>query len=165
MRAQSVKAYIRLLSGVTVSTSSPGFPRAERRARKLKLGTGDERRAQVGHDGNQRITRVFSAFSQSHLSIRPRFLNYQPKYPQNKRSPAIKDEVDFPLLSPLRALRPIGTLRSNVATATKTSLKKWINLCSFSLYCNYYCPLTLSNVSETSWSWIPRENIQVQREK
>ena len=87
MRAQSVKAYIRLLSGVsgvTVSTSSPGFPRAERRARKLKLGTGDERKAQVGHDGNQRIQRVFSAFSQSHLSIRPRFLNYQPKYPQKQ---------------------------------------------------------------------------------
>ena len=73
MRAQSIKAYIRLLSGVTVSTSSPGFPRAERRARKLKLGTGDERKAQVGHDGNERIRRVFS------------------KYPQNKRSPAIKD--------------------------------------------------------------------------
>ena len=97
MRAQSIKAYIRLLSGVTVSTSSPGFPRAERRARKLKLGTGGERKAQVGHDGNERLRRVFSAFSQSHLSIRPRFLNYQPKYPQNKRSPAIKDEVDFPL--------------------------------------------------------------------
>ena len=80
----------------------------------------------MGHDGNERIPRVFSAFSQFHLSIRPRFLNYQPKYPQNKRSPAIKDEVDFPLLSPLRALRPVGTLRSNVATATKTSLKQWI---------------------------------------
>ena len=85
----------------------------------------------MGHDGNERIPRVFSAFSQSHLSIRPRFLNYQPKYPQNKRSPAIKDEVDFPLLSPLRALRPIGTLRSNVATATKTSLKKWIAFFQF----------------------------------
>ena len=126
MRAQSIKAYIRLLSGVTVSTSSPGFPRADWRARKLKHGTGDERKAQVGYNGNKRIPRVFFSLLPISSLHSPRFLSNQLKYPQNKRSPAIKDEVDFPLPSSLRALRPIGTLRSNDTTLTKTSLKKWI---------------------------------------
>ena len=43
----------------------------------------------------------------------------------------------------------IGTLRSNDATATRTSLKK-VNLCSFSLNSDYSYPLTLSNVGEPS---------------
>ena len=40
-----------------------------------------------------------------------------------------------------------------------------VNLRSFSLYRNYSCPLTLSNVREPSWSWISRDLIQVQKEK
>ena len=39
------------------------------------------------------------------------------------------------------------------------------NLGSFSLYHDYSYPLTLSNVSELSWSWIPRDHIQVQEDK
>ena len=40
-----------------------------------------------------------------------------------------------------------------------------MNLRSFSLYRNYSYPLTLSKVGELSWSWIPREHIQVQKQK
>ena len=43
----------------------------------------------------------------------------------------------------------IGTLRSNDATATRTSLKK-VYLRSFSLYRDYSYPITLSNVGEPS---------------
>ena len=39
-----------------------------------------------------------------------------------------------------------------------------MNLRSFSLYRNYSYPLTLPNAGEPSWSWIPRDHIQVQRE-
>ena len=56
---------------------------------------------------------------------------------------------------------PLGTLRSNDATATRTSFK--VNLRSFSLYRNHY-PLTMSNVGEPSWSWIPRDHNHVQKE-
>ena len=51
--------------------------------------------------------------------------------------------------------RPVGN--ENVA------LK--VNLRSLSLYRDYLYPLTLSNVGEPSWSWTPRDHIQVQREK
>ena len=37
-----------------------------------------------------------------------------------------------------------------------------VNLRSFSLYRNYSYTLTLSNVGEHSWSWIPRHHIQAQ---
>ena len=40
-----------------------------------------------------------------------------------------------------------------------------MNLRSFSLYRNYSYPLILSNVGEPSWSWIPGDHIQVQKEK
>ena len=43
----------------------------------------------------------------------------------------------------------LGTLRSNDATATRTSLKR-VNLRSFSLYSDYSYPLTLSKVGEPS---------------
>ena len=43
----------------------------------------------------------------------------------------------------------LGTLRSNDATATRTSLKK-VCLRSFSLYSDYSYPITLSNVGEPS---------------
>ena len=59
----------------------------------------------------------------------------------------------------------LGTLRSNVATATKTSFKKWIRVRSFSLYSDFYYPLTLLNVGEPSWSWISCKHIQAQKEK
>ena len=60
MLAHFIKAYIRLLSDVTVSTSSTGFPSESRaESTKLKQGTGDERKAQVGYDGNERIPGVF----------------------------------------------------------------------------------------------------------
>ena len=59
---------------------------------------------------------------------------------------------------------PLGTLRSNDATATRTSLKK-VHLRSFSLYRDYSYPITLSNVGELSWSWISRDHIQSQKEK
>ena len=39
------------------------------------------------------------------------------------------------------------------------------NLRSFSPYHDYSYPLTLSNVSELSWSWIPWDHIQVQEDK
>ena len=61
----------------------------------------------------------------------------------------------------LRRRLPLGTLRSNDATATRTSFK--VNLRSFSLYRNHY-PLTMSNVGEPSWSWIPRDHNHVQKE-
>ena len=38
-----------------------------------------------------------------------------------------------------------------------------LNLRSFSLYRDYSYPLTLANVREPSWSWIPRDHIQVLR--
>ena len=60
----------------------------------------------------------------------------------------------------LRRRLPLGTLRSNDATATRTSFK--VNLRSFSLYRNHY-PLTMSNVGEPSWSWIPRDHNHVQK--
>ena len=44
----------------------------------------------------------------------------------------------------------LGTLRSNDATATRTSLKKWIWVFSCSLYSDYSYPLTLSIVGEPS---------------
>ena len=40
-----------------------------------------------------------------------------------------------------------------------------VNLRSFSLYRDYSYPLTLSNVGEPAWSWIPRDHIQVQKQK
>ena len=40
-----------------------------------------------------------------------------------------------------------------------------VNLHYFSLYSDYSCPLTLSNVGEPSWSWISRDHIQAQKEK
>ena len=40
-----------------------------------------------------------------------------------------------------------------------------VNLRPFSLHRNYSYPLTLSNVGEPSWSWIPRDHVQVQKEK
>ena len=43
----------------------------------------------------------------------------------------------------------MGTLRSNDATATRTSLKK-VYLRSFSLYRDYSYPITVSNVGEPS---------------
>ena len=43
----------------------------------------------------------------------------------------------------------LGSLRSNDATATRTSLKK-VYLRSFSLYRDYSYPITLSNVAEPS---------------
>ena len=55
----------------------------------------------------------------------------------------------------LSAVVLLGTLRSNDATATRTSLKKWI-LRSFSLNRDYSYPLTLSNAGKPSWSWILR---------
>ena len=51
--------------------------------------------------------------------------------------------------------RPVGN--ENVALE--------VNLRSFSLFRDYLYPLTLSNVGEPSWSWTPRDHIQVQREK
>ena len=42
------------------------------------------------------------------------------------------------------------------AAAKKTSLKKWICVLSVFSY-----PPTLSNVGEPSWSWIPRDHIQI----
>ena len=42
------------------------------------------------------------------------------------------------------------------------NVAKKVNLRSLSLYHNYSYPLTLSNVGEPSWSWIPRHHIQVQ---
>ena len=60
----------------------------------------------------------------------------------------------------LRRRLPLGTLRSNDVTATRTSFK--VNLRSFSLYRNHY-PLTMSNVGEPSWSWIPRDHNHVQK--
>ena len=39
------------------------------------------------------------------------------------------------------------------------------NLRSFSLYRDYSYPLTLSNVSELSWTGIPWDHIQVQEDK
>ena len=44
----------------------------------------------------------------------------------------------------------LGTLRSNDATATRTSLKKWIWVFSYSLYSDYSYPLTLPIVGEPS---------------
>ena len=38
------------------------------------------------------------------------------------------------------------------------------NLGPFSLYRDYSYPLTLSNVSELSWGWIPWDHIQVQED-
>ena len=61
----------------------------------------------------------------------------------------------------LRRRLPLGTLRSNDSTATRTSFK--VNLRSFSLYRNHY-PLTMSNVGERSWTWIPRDHNHVQKE-
>ena len=43
----------------------------------------------------------------------------------------------------------LGTLRSNHATVSRTSLKK-VYLRSFSLYRDYSYPITLSNVDEPS---------------
>ena len=40
-----------------------------------------------------------------------------------------------------------------------------VNLRSFSLHHHYSYTLTLSNVGEPSWNWIPRDHIQVQKEK
>ena len=58
---------------------------------------------------------------------------------------AIKFErTQIHFLSSLR-----GTLRSNDATATRTSLKK-VCLRSFSLYSDYSYPINLSNVGEPS---------------
>ena len=40
-----------------------------------------------------------------------------------------------------------------------------VNFRSFSLNRNYSYPRTLLNVGELSWSWIPKDHIQVQKEK
>ena len=40
-----------------------------------------------------------------------------------------------------------------------------VNERSFSLYRDFSYYLTLSNVREPSWIWIPRDHIQVQRAK
>ena len=40
-----------------------------------------------------------------------------------------------------------------------------MNLRSFSLDRNYSYPLTLSNVGKPSWSWIPRDHIQIISER
>ena len=61
-------------------------------------------------------------------------------------------------------LKILGTLRSNNATATRTSLKK-VYLRSFGLYKDYSYLNTLSNVGEPSWSWISRNHIEAQKEK
>ena len=58
-----------------------------------------------------------------------------------------------------------STLRSNDATSTRTPLKKWICVDFLSLYRNCSYSLTLSNPGEPSWSWIPRNHIQVQKQK
>ena len=59
-------------------------------------------------------------------------------------------------------------LRSNDATATRKSLKKWIcvHLVFIAIIRDYSYILTLSaNVGQSSWSWIPRDHIQVQKAK
>ena len=62
--------------------------------------------------------------------------------------------AEFPFALRIRESYVRDFIRSNDATAKRTSLKKR-NLRSFSLYRNYSYPLTLSNVSEPSWSWMP----------
>ena len=47
----------------------------------------------------------------------------------------------------------------------ETELALKANLRSFSFYRDYSYLLTLSNVSELSWSWIPWDHIHVQEEK
>jgi len=46
---------------------------------------------------------------------------------------------------------------------SKENVALKVNLRSFSLYRYYSYLLTLSNVREPSWIWIPRDHIQVQK--
>ena len=66
--------------------------------------------------------------------------------------------------SSLRPLLIIGTFKIQRREGKENVAEK-VNLRSFSLYRNFSYPLTLSNVGEPSWSWIPRDHIQVQKEK
>ena len=54
---------------------------------------------------------------------------------------------------------------SNDASAMRATLKKWICVLSVFIAIIPTHALTLSNVDEPSRSWIPREHIQVQKEK
>ena len=58
----------------------------------------------------------------------------------------------------------IGSLRYQGSEGDETSLKK-INSRSLNLHRNYSNLLTLSNVGELSWSWIPKNHIQVRKKK
>ena len=126
MRAQSVKAYIRLSQWRYCFYLFPRLSQGWAESTEIKAGHWRRAESASGAWWERAYSASFFCLLPISSLHSPPLLNYQPKYPENKRSPAIKDEVDFPLLSPLRTLRPIGTLRSNDATATKTSPKKWI---------------------------------------
>ena len=65
-------------------------------------------------------------------------------------TPPLKNPGYAPdLVVRVREPASLGTLRSNDATATRTSFKK-VHLCSFSLYRDYSYPITLLNVGELS---------------
>ena len=80
-----------------------------------------------------------------------------------------KHEYDIRAKTPTRMTTAItfsrqNTFRSNDATATRTSLRKWICVPSVLIAITGY-PFTLSNVGEPSWSWISRDHSQAQKEK
>ena len=67
----------------------------------------------------------------------------------NDNDNAYNDEIVMMMMDMPPVKKAIGTLRSNDATVTRTSLKK-VYLRSFSLYRDYSYPITSSNVAEPS---------------
>ena len=61
-------------------------------------------------------------------------------------------------------LNSIGTLRSEDGDGRESVAEK-VNSRSFNLHHDYSKSLTLSNVGEPSWSRIPKNHIQVQKER
>ena len=67
------------------------------------------------------------------------------------------------VLSLLMSLRRYDVLTKATATAAKTSYER--DFAFFETSEGYFSSLTLSNVSELSWSLSPKINIHVQKEK
>ena len=61
-------------------------------------------------------------------------------------------------------VKMLGTLRSENGDGEENVAEK-VNSRSFNLHSDYSKSLTLSNVGEPSWSWIPKNHIQVQKER
>ena len=65
----------------------------------------------------------------------------------------------------LAEIRDFKIQRRNSNESAHENVAQKVNLRSFSFYHNYSYSLTLSDVGEPSRSWMPRDHIQVQKEK